>query len=263
MNIYLFELKNQIKSTLLWSVGFIVLMIVLYQGVYPVFNSSLQDIIQAISNMPPEFTKAFSFDLNSMADFGGFYEFVFAYFSLMGAIMASSCALSIYAREKKVKCVDFLLTKPVSRTSVFFQKFFAGLTLLVGFNCIYVIITTFFGMHYGKSLEEMLLASSMMFLTQCFFYALGVLVANFLRRVRSVSNIATTLGFIGFILSAIYNILEIKSMRYVAPLKYFDPMQFFTPTTGETVVMIFGLCLLLLFLGVSYMKFKQEDMKAV
>lgn len=263
MNIYLFELKNQWKNTAGWIIIFSVLMFVLCMGIYPIFNNSLQDIVAVISKMPAEFTKAFSFDLNSMVDFGGYYEFIFAYFSLMGAIMASSISLSIFAREKRVKCIDFLLTKPISRQWVFTTKFLSGLTLIVVFNIVYMILSCIFGTYFGKSFEEMILASSMMFLTQFFYYNLGIVVAIFSKKIRSVSNTASVLGFIGFILSALYNILEIEGMRFLAPLKYFDPIQFFTTTSNEYMYILTGIFLLILFLFVSYAKFNQEDVKAV
>ncbi|MEG0394047.1 ABC transporter permease subunit [Anaerorhabdus sp.] len=262
MNIYLFELEKQWKSVLLWTASFVILMIALFAGVYPVFNNSLKDIIEVISKMPPEFTKAFAFDLNTMVDFGGFFEFSFAYLSLMGVIMSASIGLSIFAREKKVKCIDFLLTKPISRNSIFISKFLSGCTLLILFNLVYIIVSCFYGIHFGKTMMEMLGASSMMFLTQFFFYTLGICMAIVMKRIRSVSNIASLLGFVGFILSAVYNILEIKEMRYLAPLKYFDPMQFFT-STNDSIYMLTGIVVSILFLIVAYIRFIKEDVKAV
>jgi ABC-2 type transport system permease protein len=262
MNIYCFEIRNLWKSVLSWTLMFIILMIVLFYGIYPIFHESLQDIIQVISKMPVEFTKAFSFDLNTMVDFGGFYEFCFAYLSLMGAIMAASIGLSIFAREKNVKCTDFLLTKPMSREKVFLMKFISGFSLLVLFNIIYISISCVYGTYFGKSLVEMLKASSMMFLLQAFFYSLGIMVAVSLKKIRSVSNTASLLGFVSFILSALYNILEIEEMRYLAPLKYFDPMQFFA-STNDTVYMIVGIVLMFLFIVIGFIRFTKEDIRAV
>ncbi len=263
MNIIKFEIKRQWLTLSLWTLLFVAVMLALFIGVYPLFRESLKDIMSVISSMPEEFLKAFSVDLNTMVDFSGFYEFSYAYLSLMGAIMAASFGLAIFAREKKVKCTDFLFTKPCSRQSIFISKYSTGLMLIIIFNVLYIAISCFYGVKYDNSLNTMLLASSMMFLTQLFFYHTAILVAIYLKKIRSVSNTATLLGFAGFIIVALNNVLEIEGLQYLSPLKYFDPIRFFGGVVSDWSVMIVGCVLLVLFIVIAFIRYVKQDVKAV
>jgi hypothetical protein len=72
--------------------------------------------------------------LDEIFSFGGFYAFCFFYAAVMGAIMASSPGLDLFSREKRAKCTDFLMTKPITRGRLFFAKLLAALTLTVAAN---------------------------------------------------------------------------------------------------------------------------------
>ncbi len=263
MNIIKFEIKRQWITLCLWTILFIAVMLALFIGVYPLFRDSLKDIMNVISSMPQEFLKAFSVNLNTMADFSGFYEFSYAYLSLMGAIMSASFGLAIFGREKKVKCTDFLFTKPCSRQNIFVNKYVTGLILIVVFNIFYAAISCFYGIKYDNSFGTMILASSMMFLTQLFFYHAAILVAIYLKKIRSVSNTATLIGFAGFIIVALNNILEIDGLQYLSPLKYFDPIRFFGGVVTDWSVMIVGCVLLVLFIMMAFILYIKQDVKAV
>lgn len=263
MNILKFEIKNQLTTLITWTILFVVVMLALFIGVYPVFSESLQDLIKIISSMPAEFLKAFSVDLNMMVDFSGFYEFSYAYLSLMGAVMASSFGLAIFGREKKVKCTDFLLTKPRSRETIFLNKYLAGFILILIFNVIYIAISCYYGLKYNKPFDTIFLAASMMILTQLFFYHASILLATVLKKIRSVSTTATLLGFTGFIIVALNNILEIDGLQYLSPLKYFDPIRFFGTVENNWLTMIVGSILLVALLIIAFILYIKQDVKAV
>ncbi len=53
MNIYLFELKAQLKSFLIWTAVIVLALILLMAGMYPVFYESLDDITAMLKNFPP------------------------------------------------------------------------------------------------------------------------------------------------------------------------------------------------------------------
>ncbi|MEA4823689.1 MAG: ABC transporter permease subunit [Clostridiaceae bacterium] len=260
MNIFRFELKKQITSFLIWTVAIVAVMWGLMVGAYPVFQESVADIMKIMEGFPPQFAAAFGMDVKSIFNFGGYYSFCFGYISLMGAIMATSIGVSTFAREKRAKCSDFLLTRPISRGSIFAEKLLSGLSVLIAANVVYILAVIIAVANNGT---DMLLASLSLLFTQLVFFAMGIFYATFVKKVRSVSSIATAFGFGAFILSALVNILEEESLRFVAPLKYFDPIKVFTDGGYELKYAVTGVAVVLLSIVLSYLRFVKSDTKSI
>lgn len=263
MNILKFELKRQVASTIMWTCAFVIVMSALYIGVYPVFRDSFAEISTMLLNMPAEFLEAFSLDISSISDLGGFYGFINAYLSLMGAIMAASLGLAIFGREKKVKCTDFLLTKPYTRQQIFMVKYAAGFLPLLVFNLIFMSVNCYFGGQYDQPLSVMIPVSGMMFLTQILFYHIGIYLTTTMKKIRSVASTATFLGFLGFILVALNNILDLDKLKYISPLKYFDPALIFNSASTDYSTLIVGCVVLVVLVVVAFVNYVQQDVKAV
>jgi ABC-2 type transport system permease protein len=266
MNIFMFELKAQLKNFIIWTAAIILLLVVLMSGLYPVFNDSLVDIIAMLKNFPPEFAAAFGLHLEDMFSYGGFYSFSFMYLSMIGAIMAVTLSVSAFAREKRSKCVDFLLTKPINRSAIFAWKLLAGVAFLVLFNIIYITAAMLGYIAGGEGNNEpgrFLLAVFSLFPTQLVFFSTGVLFAVLARKIRSVSGIATAFGFAGFLLSALYGMLEEELLRFVTPLKYFEPSAVFSSGGYDVKYAITGLVVAAACVVVSYTRYCKSDTPAV
>lgn len=266
MNIYLFEVKAQARSFLIWTLVLVFFLVIFMVGIYPVFYDSLDDITAMLQNFPPAFSAAFGIEMDSMFSYGGFFGFSTMYTSLMGAIMAVTLSVGAFAREKRSKCVDFLLTKPRSRQTIFLSKLLSGLTLLAATNIIFIAAAVIGYTAAGEGaagLGTFILAAFSLFPTQLVFYAAGVLFAVLARKVRSVSGIATAFGFSGFILTALYGMLEKEAIRFIAPLDYFDSSAVlktggFEPKYAVTGLLVIAVCIL-----VSFVRFRTSDAHAV
>ena len=266
MNIFLFELKALRSSFIIWTFSILLVFFALMTGIYPAFLASANDVAKVFSNYPPEFMIAFGFDAASVFSFGGFFTFTYTYLALTGAIMASSLALSTFSREKRSKCVDFLLTKPIKRGSIFFYKFASGFLFLTAMNLLFLGIASLVfrgGRQEADIYSRFLLAAVGLFLTQLVFYALGLTFAVFAKKIRSVSGIATAFGFSAFIISALQGILKEEALRYISPLKYFNPESVFQTGSYETKYALTGAVVFLLCLIISYVKFCRSDAHAV
>ncbi len=260
MTVFRFEFKEQFKSFFIWTISLVCLLLLFMVAIYPVFRDSIDDMIRVLSGFPPEFAAAFGFDLTSMFNFGGFYSVGFSYISLIGAIMAVSLAVSSFAREKRSKCVDFLLAKPISRQSIFVQKLLSGFCILIAANVLYVSVAIILGTANDTA---MLLPALSLFFTQLVFYALGVFFATFAKKIRSVSGVATAFGFGAFVLSALVNIFEEEFIRFIAPLKYFDPTAIFSSGGLEGQFALTGALVFVLCLGLAFTRFIKSDAHAV
>lgn len=266
MNIYLFELKAQAKAFLAWTLVLVFFLVIFMSGIYPVFYSSLDVITAMLNNFPPAFAAAFGIEMESMFSYGGFFGFTSMYLGLIGAIMAVALSVGAFAREKRSKCVDFLLTKPRSRTTVFLSKLLSGLTLLAVTNIIFIAAAA---IGYSAAGEEasglgtFILAVFSLFPTQLVFYAAGTLFAVLAKKVRSISGIATAFGFAGFILTALYGMLEKEIIRFIAPLDYFDSSAVLKTGGFETTYVLTGLAVIAACAVISFVRFRTSDAHAV
>ena len=262
MNVYLFELRCQAGGVAVQLTVLVGLLVLLMLGVYPIYAGAEGQVTTVLQGFPPEFAAAFGLSLEGLFSYGGFYTFGNLYLSLVGAIFAASLALSVFAREKRSACTDFLLTKPLGRTKVFLAKLLACVTDLVVINVLYVAVSMAVHAVSGDtstSSGEVALASLGLMGTQGVFLSLGVLAATFLRRVRSVSGMASVLGFGGFVMSALVNLTGEEALRYVSPLQYFEPSTVFAtgsfdPKYAATAVLVVAAALI-----VSFVKYRVGD----
>lgn len=263
MSIFIFEIKAQLKNTVIWILSILAVLLLFMAVIYPVFEGSLEEVVKMIEGFPPEFTAAFGFDVTSMFSIGGFYGFAFAYISLIGAIMAVSLSVSAFSREKRSKSTDFLLTKPVGRGRIFMEKLLSGFGILLVTNGIY-IAACYWVLRDGVPEVELLFLSGLaLLLTQLAFFGIGVLFAVWSKKVRSVSGVATAVGFGAFILSALINIMKDDKIRYIAPLKYFDPTALFQNGSYELRYAMVGVTVTGICLVAAFALFCKRDAHAV
>ena len=266
MNVFRFELRRAWIGAAVWTLVILGLLGGLIIGALPAFLDSRAGVEAMLGNFPPAFAAAFGMQLDNLFSFGGFYSFGFLYYSLFGAFMAAGIGLDLFSREKREKCMDFLLTKPRGRGRLFGEKLLAALTLLLAFNALFVAESLVLYRAYAPAPLEMghaLLAASSLFLTQMVLLAVAIFVAIFARKIRSVSGIATAIGFAGFLLSALNSLLEEEKFRYVTPFKYFDVEKAFLTGSFDTSYAVTGAVVIVLLLCAAYLHDTKRDIPAL
>ena len=266
MNVYRFELRREWKNAAVWTAVLLVLLGVLLISVYPIYYDGRTEVLAALQGFPPQFAAAFGLDIDTIFSFGGFYAFSFLYLAVLGAVFASALGLSVFAREKRAKCDDFLFTKPRPRTALFAAKGLAALTLLVVQNLLYVVL--FFVVCKATPQAEapfgnQLVAAMALLLTQLVFFAAGVCIAVFAKRVRSVSGMAMAVAFGGFLLTALQNIVKEEALRYLSPYQYFDAALAFETGHFETPMVVTASLLTAVLLAAAFVKYRTEQTHAV
>ena len=266
MNIYIYEIKAQLKSFIIWTIALLLTMFIFMGGIYPTFQKSAVDLLKVMEGFPKPFTQVFGFQMFSIFSYGGYYSFAFAYIGLVAAIMAVIVSLSIFAREKRVKCLDFLVTKPISRSKIFGVKLLVSFTIIGATNVIYVVGNMIMFNQNNQSSDltgRFILASLGIFFTQFLFLAIGIFVATFSKKIRSVSGLATAIGFIAFILSALANIIDDEIVNLIAPLKYFDPSNMMAKGYFQAKYIWVAAFIIIFCTVISYIRFCKSDIHAV
>jgi ABC-type transport system involved in multi-copper enzyme maturation permease subunit len=134
--IYKMEMLRNLKSFLIWSLS---ICAILFFGMlfYPAINADglLTQMEVLFENpMMKGVLAAFGADVSALGSLMGFYvTYNSIYNVLLGCIFASILAGNLLAREEAGKTAEFLLTRPVSRKTIFRSKsavLFTYLTLL-------------------------------------------------------------------------------------------------------------------------------------
>jgi ABC-2 type transport system permease protein len=112
-------------------------------------------------------------------------------------------------------------------------------------------------------LNRLILASLSLFFMQLTFLSIGVLYAVFARKVRSVSGIATAIGFAGFILMALYSLIKEDFIRFFSPLTYFNPGTVFLTGGYETRFAWTAAVVIIACIALSYFRYVKSDTQVI
>jgi ABC-2 type transport system permease protein len=266
MNVFRFELRRAWLGAALWTLIILALLGGLIAGALPAFMESRAGVESMLGSFPPALAVAFGLQLDNLFSFGGFFAFGFLYYSLFGAIMVSVIGLDLFSREKREKCMDFLLTKPRTRSRLFFEKLLASMTLILLSNALFISAVLSLYRAYASAplqLGNALLAGSSLLLTELVMFSVAVFAAVFAKRIRSVSGTATAIGFAGFLLSALHSLLEEEKLRYITPFKYFDAAKAFFDGAFEVKYALTGVAVTALLLLAAYLRYTRADIPAL
>jgi len=264
MNVFRHELKMLRVSTLLWIIALcgIVLM---YIALYPTFSSDAEATTKIFENIPPAIKAALKIDVSAMLSFLGFFAFTFTNITLFAGIHAMHTGVSIMSREQRSKTTDFLLSKPRSRTSVFFQKYTAGFLSI--FATWVAVTATAFGLAkaFGAgdfSLRNFGFLMLALLIVQLWFFACGAFMAGILRRIKSTIpvTLAVTFGF--FMVGMLGAILGDKWLRYLSPFKFFDSVDIAAGKGYELVYVVIAVVSFAVMLVITYAMYTKKDVKA-
>ncbi len=263
MSILRFEIRSQIRTAAVWTAASALIISVFMLGVYPVFLESYSEIKNIIAGFPKEFAEVFGLEMDMLFSFEGFYGFGSFYVFVFGAAAAASLAVSVFAREKRAKCIDFIFTKPISRRNIFALKLLSVVAVLAASNIVYVAVSMLIYSFNGRSDGRFFLAACTLFFTQLMFLSAGVLAAVYMKRVRSVSGTAAAIAFGAFLLSALSSILEdVYPDYFYAPLKYFDPIKLFLNGSFGAKYVFCAIAIIASCLAASFFRYTKSDAKS-
>lgn len=259
--IYRFELKRQLGGTLLWAFVLAGVLWLLVYGFYPIFLECRPIVEEYISAFPEGFAEAFGFDLDDLFGFDSYYNLVYLYEALLGAIMISTTAIAVFSREKREKCGDFLMTRPVSRGRIFGKKLLCCLTLMLIADAPYIGL--YLLSHYqrtGTFARVTWLSMLCLPLTQLVFLSIGIFAAVFLRRVRSAAGLGTGIGMFAFLLSVVHSLTEKDVFQFLSPLFYFSPEAVVKTGSYNIACVILASALILTLTAAAYVRCVRQDL---
>lgn len=266
MNIYRFELKSLRKNTIIWTCSLFALA-ALYLSLYPSIAKDATDFKNLLSGYPQAVRDMLGIQLDYISTLLGFYSMIFAFILLGGSIQAMNLGLSMLSKESRERTADFLLVKPISRTSITTYKLLASFTSLVFTNVVFFLAS--FLLANAVKTESLdfklfLMVNVILLFIQIIFFSLGLVISVFFKTLKNV--LPLSLGVV-FGLYMIGSLLatgdDADIVRYFSPFKYFDIIYIITHGRYEVSYLLTGLIISVLSIAASYIIYNKKDIHAV
>lgn len=265
MNIFLYELKAYRKSTIIWTLSLLALVVV-FMAMFPSFSKDAEEFKKLLEVYPEAVRKAIGLDMDHFFSILGFYSYAFVYITLCGAIQAMNLGTSIVSKEVREKTADFLLTKPVTRTQILTAKLLAALTSIVLTNIVFLIVSSLIASKVSTEVysgKTFLIITLTLFYIQLIFLSLGLLLSVVVRKIKSVITVSLGIVFTFFVIGMLSSTSGDEGKRYLSPFKYFDTAYLIKHSSYEFSYIFVGALIVITCIVASYIVYTKKDIHAV
>lgn len=267
MNIFKFEFKMLLKSTLIWASG-ISFFVLFYMVFFPLLMVENDAMVELMSEFPQEFLAFFGMSNEiSFTSLMGYYGLTMSFVYIPVAIQAATIGVSILSIEERELTADFLLTKPVSRQRIYIEKLLAGFAALSITN-LSIWISSYLSIWLFNAGDDVnYYATTIVLLSiafiQLFFLGVGALLSVSVKKVSSVIAYAMGLGFGLFILSSFGDMLSIEFIQALTPYNHFDPIEIIIHQSFYWPHVFISIGVILLSITTGYFLYQKRNIKSV
>lgn len=224
MNIFIHEIRSNLKSLIIWSVCIIAIVVMMMSEFSAYYNNpEMADILDMV---PQQLLDALSMGGTNITTVSGFVTVASIYFYIMLSIYSVLLGSSILSKEERDKTAEFFMALPISRKKVILSKWTAAVCLSILVNLVTtasVFITT---MDYDKAIDFtrfMFLMMGAIFIIQVMFLSFGMLMAALVKRYKKSGTYSVSVLMVLYFVSIIMAFSEkLDFLKYVTPFKYFE-----------------------------------------
>lgn len=263
MNIFRRELKTSRKALIIWSVCMF-LLVISGMAKYTAYSSgtAFNDIFSKIPTSLKALLGIGSFDVTTPI---GFFGFLFPYVEVTAAIHAVLLGAGIIAKEENDKTTEFLMVKPVSRTSVITAKLTAALFNVVVINIVslFSCIVMVGAFNKGPSLSgRITVFIASMLVVQLIFLSLGAAIAGVLKNPRSTASLSTGVLLVTYMISKVTDLnSRLYFLNLISPLKYFNLTAMVEGNGLNIGIILASLALVAGLTALTYLSYGKRDLK--
>lgn len=262
-NLFTKELKRNRKNLFIWTavvVGFTLLVL----SVFPFMSEMGKDMAILIENMPIELQKAMGMTSETWSSILGFYSTYFGiYIVVLVSIYSASTATNIISKEEKEGTSEFLFTKPISRTTIFWSKISSLFFLMIAIFLIQsgsAFIGVYFFAQQSVDWIKLLFMQANGFFLVLFFTSLGLLISMFMKPKNNFMGLVVGITFGSYILNAIAKSTEATNwIGYFTPFHYIDFDVSMKDYTFEIVPALIFVFISLMMLAISLIQLRKKD----
>jgi ABC-2 type transport system permease protein len=263
-NLFLKEIRRNAWSLLIWMIV-ITLFISVTMGIYPVFLQNQSKVMGMLSLIPKE-----ALQFKGISNFSdllsplGFYSVNnIIYMMVLGSIYAIVLSSSILLKEEYNKTAEYLLTRPLTRSEIFFSKltvvfiyvFLLNLvTSLAGFITLELVSTAQF------SARAFIILSLYTLLLNYLFAAIGLFLSVLVRRAKPITTLCIALVLVLYFIFTISKITESAAkIGFLSPFKFASTDATNPEYTIDFWHLAYFIGISLLLTGISYGLYKKKD----
>lgn len=250
---------------LYWTAA-ILIFVLLFMFIYPAISEDVAVLESILSNFPIELRKALGITALDLSNVLGFYGFIFEYVLLVGSVYAMVSGLTVLSEEVRTKTADFLMSKPVSRTTIYNAKALSVMTNLILQNLLLIILSYLIVRGFAQAplnSAAFALLSGSLIQVQLFFAAVGLLLSVLLRRIKTVLPVALGVVFAFFVLRMIQQSLGDPKLAYMTPFAYFDVAAIIRTASYDKALLLLNAVLVIVMTTVGYVVFRRQDMPSI
>jgi ABC-2 type transport system permease protein len=225
MNLFSKEMRRNAFSFMLWMIV-LILLISVTMAVYRTFLENQSKILGMMSLVPKGALelKGIS-NFNDLLSILGYYAANnVIYMMVLGSIFAIVLSSNILLKEEYDKTAEYLLTRPLTRSEIFFSKL-AVLFLQVFLLNVGTALAGFISMELVKteafSIKAFLILSSYTLLLNLLFGAIGLFLSTLVKRPKPITTLSIGLVLIFYF---VYTLSKITAgadeIGYLSPFKY-------------------------------------------
>lgn len=262
MNIFLRELKANLKSLLIWTViNFLFIIIAAAK-----FSGFANDpaMLALLELMPEPLLVLFNIRIFNLTTLTGFYGLMFIYFALMGAIAAAMWGSDIISKEERDKTVEFSLVLPVTRSRVITAKALAALVYCIAFVFIIWGISLIAVQPYNPDPafhSFLALEMQALLVIELIFLAIGLLLGCTMQHYKRTGTTAVAVILTTYILYVLSSIVDkLDNLKYLTPFRYFDAADFLQAGQMNTGYLLLSAAIIFICLAAGYWRYNRRDL---
>lgn len=262
MYIFLRELKANRKALIIWSVCMF-LLVASGMGKYTAYSSGGQN--NAIfSSMPYSIRALLGFGSLDVTTMSGYFALLFLYIELTAAIHAVLLGAGIIAKEERDKTTEFLIVKPLSRTTVITAKLLAALVNILILNIVTLASSLIMVAAYNKGADissEIVRFLVSMVIIQLIFLSLGATLAASIKNPKASGSLSAGILLASFVLSKITDLTDrLNVLNLLSPFKYFSYKNLVAGSGLNFGTVILSLLVIAAFFALTYFFYQKRDL---
>jgi ABC-2 type transport system permease protein len=263
-NLFLKEIRRNAFSLMLWMIV-ITLLISVTMSFYRTFAENQSKILGMMSLVPKgalQFKGVTNFnDLFSVLGFYAANNVI--YMMVLGSIFAIVLASNILLKEEYHKTAEYLLTRPLTRSEIFFSKLavvFLYVFLLNLVTALAGLISMELVRQGPVSINAFLILSLYTLLLNITFAAIGLFLSTLVKRAKPVTTFCIGLVLIFYFIYTLSKLTESAAkIGYLSPFKYVS-MDVINPAYRlDFWHLLYFTGISLLLAGLSYRLYTRKD----
>ena len=262
MNIFVRELRSNLRSLLIWGV-IVVLFVTVGVSKFSAYEGN-PEMLALLDQMPPAVLAAFNMQAFNLTTVSGFFGLMFSYFALLLSIAAAMWGSDIISKEERDKTVEFSLTLPVARGRLVTGKALAALV-----NCIGLLLITWAASVASAAQYQtdaafyrfLALCMLALFMMQLIFLAIGLLLGCAMKQYRRASSLAVSVLLGTYFLSVIVGLnRDLDFLKYLTPFRYFDAGMLLREARFDVVFVLLSAGIVVACMAGAYWAYARRDL---